>query len=77
MHRFSTPHFILRDRILGLDAKKVIDAEFREIKSSPVREVTQSAWVSVRRLIGQLFSGRSPLLARPLPRQKWAARLRW
>ena len=43
MYRFNDPHAILRDTLLGFDAKQVLDAEFREIKPQPEEAAGQQA----------------------------------
>lgn len=48
MRRFEDPHALLRDHMLGLEAKRVIDAEFREVHAPAGRDYSGNRLSTLR-----------------------------
>jgi len=76
MQRLKESHLLLRDRILGSEAKQVIDAEFRRIGSPQMGETRRSPLAALKQLFGHIFSGRVAAFGSPSARLRSSGRLR-
>lgn len=66
---------ILRDQILGFEAKQVIDAEFREIRSPLISAHRRSPLAALKEWFGQILSGRVAEFGNPSAWLRGARRL--
>lgn len=76
MRHLKGPHLMLRDHILGFEAKQVIDAEFREIGAPETAGRRRSALAALKKWFGHLLSGRVAAFGSPAARLHSARHLR-
>lgn len=72
MRHLEGIHVIMRDQILGVEAKRVIDAEFREIPPPQVPDPRRPWLAALKAWFGRLFSGRTATCASPGAR-RWSS----
>ena len=76
MRHLKGPHLMLRDHILGFEAKQVIDAEFREIGAPVSTGQHRSSLAALKTWFGHLLSGRVAAFGNPSARLHSARHLR-
>lgn len=74
MRQIKDPHLFLRNQILGDEAQRVIDAEFREILPRP--NDRHSPLGALKAWLGRMLSGRMPAFGETPARLREAVRPR-